>query len=320
MLEKSQKECYRPGDYESDWLTATEGVCGVGHCEMPNLLGHARRRMPQSLYRRQSPVLEPESARTRLLPETASPLWRTIKGMCSFPMTSTSEPSREARAIPWRGLSSATFRAAALLKAIVKGIAIAVGMAVVALPAITARVERFFTNRDSLFLFWGQAFALLPGVPGIYIRKSYYFFTLQRCSLNCEIGFLTFIHDRRAQIGRRVYVGTGVGIGWAVLGDGCLLASRVSILSGRVQHQVGSDGRLTPFERNAAELTRIGEETWIGEGAIVMADVEGHCIVGAGSIVTKPIPAGSVVAGNPARLIRQLVDQQHDRSTSEGFH
>lgn len=199
-------------------------------------------------------------------------------------------------------------RAIELIKACLKGSGIAIGMVVVALPALSSRIERFVSTRDAFFLFWGQAFALVPGLPGSYIRKCYYFTTLRRCSLDCEIGFLTFIHDRRTQIGRRAYVGTAVGIGWANLGDGCLIASRASILSGRSQHELAPDGRLTPFDRNAAQQIRIGNDTWIGEGAIIMADVERHCIVGAGSIVTKPVACGSVVAGNPARLIRSLGD------------
>jgi acetyltransferase-like isoleucine patch superfamily enzyme len=206
------------------------------------------------------------------------------------------------------GSFSTKGRALKLIKTCLKGFGIAIGMVIVALPALSSRVERFVSTRDAFFLFWGQAFAVVPGLPGNYIRKCYYFVTLRRCSLDCEIGFMTFIHDRRAQVGRRVYIGTSAGIGWVDVGDGCLLASRVSVLSGSTQHQLGPDGRLTPFERSAAQQTHIGEDTWIGEGAIVMADVESHCIVGAGSIVTKPVPSGSVVAGNPARLIRRLGD------------
>jgi acetyltransferase-like isoleucine patch superfamily enzyme len=50
---------------------------------------------------------------------------------------------------------------------------------------------------------------------------------------------------------------------------------------------------------------RIGEGAWIGSAAVVMADVGRHSVVGAGSVVTKPIPDGVVAAGVPARVIRQ---------------
>jgi virginiamycin A acetyltransferase len=237
--------------------------------------------------------------------------------MSESPMASSSETPHGAHASPLPGHSSAKLRTFNLIKSIAKGLAIGSGMVIAAVPALTSRVERFLSSREPFFLLWGQAFALLPGLPGHYIRKCYYFLTLRRCSLTCDIGFMTFIHDRRTQIGQRVYIGTAVGVGWVTLGDGCLLASRVSVLSGRTQHRVDPDGRLTPFDRSAAKQIHIGEETWIGEGAIVMADVGCHCIVGAGSIVTKPVASGSLVAGNPARLIRRLVEGQSPLSESE---
>jgi virginiamycin A acetyltransferase len=206
------------------------------------------------------------------------------------------------------GHSPVIARALEFIKTCLKALGITIGLLIVAVPALTVRVEHLFTHRDPFFLFWGQSFALLPGLPGHYIRKCFYFLSLHRCSLNCEIGFMTHIHDRRTQIGEGVYIGTGVGIGWVNAGDGCLLASRVSVLSGSAQHQVGSDGRLTPFDRADATQIHIGPDTWIGEGAIIMADVGSRCIVGAGSIVTKPVACGFLVAGNPARTIRCLIE------------
>jgi virginiamycin A acetyltransferase len=202
------------------------------------------------------------------------------------------------------------------VKSVLKALSIGLGAVIAAVPALTCKIEQWVTDGDPFFLFWGQLFALFPGLPGIYLRKSYYFLTLRRCSLDSHIGFLSIIHDRRTQIGNRVYIGTAVGIGWATVGAGCLLASRVSILSGHAQHQIGPDGRLTPFDRRSAKQTHIGEATWIGEGAIIMADVQSRCIVGAGSIVTKPVASGSLVAGNPARLIRKLVEGPYGRPSS----
>jgi acetyltransferase-like isoleucine patch superfamily enzyme len=205
-----------------------------------------------------------------------------------------------------------------LIKTSLKGIGIALGMVISVLPALTCGIERAIGQREAFFLFWGQAFALMPGLPGKYIRKCFYFLTLSRCSLSCDIGFLTFVHDRRTHIGHGVYIGTAVGIGWGNLGDGCLIASRVSILSGGSQHQFGPDGRLTPFDRTGAKQIHIGPDAWIGEGAIVMADVEGHCIVGAGSIVTRPVASGCVVVGNPARVVRRVADDESAVSGDRG--
>ena len=223
---------------------------------------------------------------------------------------SSSEPALQDQGSPFAGRTSTGFVAFNLIKRILKGLAIALGLVSTAVPALTCRIERFLGDRDALFLFWGQAFALVPGMPGDYLRKCFYFLTLGRCSLNCEIGFLTFVHDRRTQIGHRVHIGTAVGLGWVSVGDGCLVASRVSILSGANQHQLGPDGRLTPHDRTTAKQLHIGHDTWIGEGAIIMADVASHCIVGAGSVVRKPVDSGSLVTGNPARSIRRPGDNQ----------
>ena len=66
----------------------------------------------------------------------------------------------------------------------------------------------------------------------------------------------------------------------------------------------------TAVERAAV---RIGNKAWIGFNAIILKGVsigEG-AIVGAGSVVTRDVPAFTVVAGNPARPIREL--EEHER-------
>lgn len=60
------------------------------------------------------------------------------------------------------------------------------------------------------------------------------------------------------------------------------------------------------FTRNIRRHTRIGENCFIGGRSLIMPGVEigDNCIVGAGSVVTKSVPSGSIVAGNPARVLR----------------
>ncbi|MBI5657488.1 MAG: hypothetical protein HZC44_12020, partial [Geobacter sp.] len=47
----------------------------------------------------------------------------------------------------------------------------------------------------------------------------------------------------------------------------------------------------------------VGSECWIGEGSIIMADLGERCIVSSGSVVTRAMPAGRLIAGNPARVL-----------------
>ena len=52
----------------------------------------------------------------------------------------------------------------------------------------------------------------------------------------------------------------------------------------------------------------IGDDVWIGAGAIILKGVTigERSIVGAGAVVTRGVPADSVVAGNPAQIVRRL--------------
>jgi acetyltransferase-like isoleucine patch superfamily enzyme len=54
----------------------------------------------------------------------------------------------------------------------------------------------------------------------------------------------------------------------------------------------------------ARVMVRVGAAAWIGNNAIVMADIGHDAIVAAGAVVTKPVPPYAVVAGVPAKVIR----------------
>jgi Hexapeptide repeat of succinyl-transferase len=71
------------------------------------------------------------------------------------------------------------------------------------------------------------------------------------------------------------------------------------------------DGGVLPFRNRFPTLDRaapirVGSNVFIGGSAIVLMGVTigDDCVIGAGSVVTKDIPSGSVVAGNPARIVR----------------
>ena len=56
----------------------------------------------------------------------------------------------------------------------------------------------------------------------------------------------------------------------------------------------------------------IGENVWIGGGAIILPGVKicDEAVIGAGAVVTKDVPARAVVGGSPAKLIRQFYEAQ----------
>ena len=56
--------------------------------------------------------------------------------------------------------------------------------------------------------------------------------------------------------------------------------------------------------------TRIGANCFIGGCSTILPGVEigDNCVIGAGSVVTRSVPSGSLVAGNPARILRENID------------
>ena len=150
--------------------------------------------------------------------------------------------------------------------------------------------------------------SLLPGWPGSMVRKAFYRATLRGFASRAYISFGALIVHRTAAIGRNAYIGPYSIIGAASIGDDVKIASRASILSGRRQHEVGGDGRADAAPR-LSEVS-IGEGSWIGEGAIVMANVGCNSIVAAGSVVVRNVPDGVTVVGNPARERRDPEELQ----------
>lgn len=189
------------------------------------------------------------------------------------------------------------------VKALADGIAI-----LLVVPALAI----YFASRplmgERAFAGWSQAMALLPGTTGIYLRRAFYRLTLKRCGSGCQVSFGTTFSRAGAELGRDVYIGGYCTIGDVTLGDDVLIASHVSIINGGTQH--GADRLDVPIREQVGAWTRvtIGRDSWVGERAVVMADVGDHCIVGAGSVVTRALPDLAVAAGCPAKVIRYRGD------------
>lgn len=165
------------------------------------------------------------------------------------------------------------------------------------------RFLSLFGNRDGTFWAFSQALCLLPGKVGSYLRRGFYRWAMTRCDRNSTILFGTLFAQADTEIGSGVYIGPYCNIGMSRIEKDCTLGSNVHIMSGKQQHRF--DDPETPIREQGGKLEKIviGEDTWIGNGALVMAHVGRKCIIGAGSVVTKDVPDFSIVAGNPARVI-----------------
>jgi acetyltransferase-like isoleucine patch superfamily enzyme len=165
-------------------------------------------------------------------------------------------------------------------------------------------VQARLIGSQRAFSGWSQAFALLPGLSGVYLRRAFYRLVLSRCDQDACISFGTIISHPTAEIGRNVYVGAYCCLGDVTLEDDVLLASCVSVANGVGQH--GTERLDIPIREQPGVWPRvtIGCDTWIGERATVLADVGRHCVIGAGSVVTEPIPDYAIAVGVPAKVVR----------------
>ena len=118
---------------------------------------------------------------------------------------------------------------------------------------------------------------------------------------NIEVGKNTFIN----------YNCTIIDVGKVVIGDYCQIAPNVSIYT--AGHPVHPAARNTAYEYGI-DIT-IGNNVWIGGNSVIMPGIHigDNVVIGAGSIVTKDIPAWTVAAGNPCRVIRKITED--DRYT-----
>ncbi len=166
--------------------------------------------------------------------------------------------------------------------------------------------SRISSDTEYSFSLFSHFFALFPGMLGVLARRAYYYLTTTQCSLNCVIGFGTIFTHKNCIIHDHVSLGNYCIIGSVEIGKGCEIASRVSITSGKRQHTLMEDGTWSPFSSSNAQTIRIGKNVWIGEGAIIMANVQEKSLVGAGSVVGKNVMSGTIVTGNPAIKIGSL--------------
>jgi acetyltransferase-like isoleucine patch superfamily enzyme len=99
------------------------------------------------------------------------------------------------------------------------------------------------------------------------------------------------------------------------IGTECLLAGGI-IIQDNDGHPLDANARRAgePAPESAVAAVHIGDGVWIGRRCLILKGVRigDNAIVGAGSVVVRDVPANTLVAGNPARVIRTLEnDVQH---------
>jgi virginiamycin A acetyltransferase len=166
------------------------------------------------------------------------------------------------------------------------------------------RLLGVYCDKNSLFASFSQFLSLFPGKAGSYLRNSFFHLTMSRCEQEVVISFGTLFSQIDTEVASGTYIGPQCNIGSCKIGKDCLIGSGVHILSGKQQHAI--DDLDTPIRDQGGRLTKIsiGDDCWVGNGAIIMADVGNKCVVGAGAVVVNPVADRMIVAGNPAVVIK----------------
>lgn len=118
------------------------------------------------------------------------------------------------------------------------------------------------------------------------------------------IGGLDIIIDKSTFIGHRTLLMGGENSSIAI-GANCDISASVIIITGT--HEIDMKNKRSAGRSYSSSIT-IGNGVWIGFGAKILPGVSigDNAVIGAGSIVNKDIEPFTVVAGNPARLIRKI--------------
>lgn len=123
-------------------------------------------------------------------------------------------------------------------------------------------------------------------------------------------------YGKHIEIGKGCFIQqccTFFGRGGITLGENVLVGPKVNIIT--INHDPDPENRSATYGRPVV----IGDNVWIGVNSTILPGVSIGCgaIIGANSVVTKDVPPMTVVAGNPARIIKTLKNKHYERGEQD---
>jgi acetyltransferase-like isoleucine patch superfamily enzyme len=139
------------------------------------------------------------------------------------------------------------------------------------------------------------------------------FINLYGCEIGDETKIGAFVEiQKNATVGRRCKISSHTFICEGVtIEDHVFIGHGVTFINDSYPRATTATGELQTVSDWTVEATLVRKGASIGSGATILSKVVigEHAIVGAGSVVTRDVPAHAIVAGNPARLLRILPTQ-----------
>jgi len=142
---------------------------------------------------------------------------------------------------------------------------------------------------------------------GVKLSK---FINLYGCEVGDDTKIGAFVEiQKNARVGKRCKISSHTFICEGVtIEDNVFIGHGVTFINDTYPRATTPDGSLQTEQDWHVETTLIKQGASIGSGATILSNITvgEHAIVGAGSVVTKNVAAHSIVAGNPAKLIRSI--------------
>ena len=142
---------------------------------------------------------------------------------------------------------------------------------------------------------------------GVKLSK---FINLYGCEIGDETKIGAFVEiQKNAKVGRRCKISSHTFICEGVeIQDNVFVGHGVMFINDLYPRATTAGGELQTEADWKVERTVVKQGVSIGSGATILSNVTigEYSIIGAGSVVTKDVPANVIVAGNPARLLRSI--------------
>ncbi len=145
-------------------------------------------------------------------------------------------------------------------------------------------------------------------------KEAYMKDVFAECGAGCyiELPFRASWGGSHLHLGNGVYINSNVTMlddGHIYVGSRALFGPNVIVVT--ASHPL--DAELRRYEMQYNRDVHIGENVWIGAGAIILPGVHigGNSVIGAGSVVTRDIPGNVLALGSPCHIIREI--GEHDR-------